>query len=280
MSPLDASPDPAPPAPPEVTPKVFWEVTTDRLGGPDAGETVLACVRRSAQRFYLPASLDLFDVQYFAELAGRAEEPPAPRPLVTLGLHAEHLLPRGSPAARERIRALREAKCSCRMILLEDAALIDLKGGRVFHRLTQLRDEVRDVGLSADDMPSAEWMVENTPAQAICIPFGLADQTARYSLLSAAAGLGTAVFAHRPSRPLWHPTPPPTDEADLAYRAGEPRVALIEPLPWSPAELESVLHALAQPMPESERQHWWAQFQQHVPAPAKLRGGHPPEFGA
>ena len=252
-------------------PPIIWEVAPEQVDRPERAAIVEACVRLGASDFYLPAATDPKTMERFAQSAAASN--------VLLGLHAEHLLPRGSPAARERLRAAGRA----RGLLLEDVASVELKGGRVFQRMAQLRDDglVQFLALDASDVAAAEWMVEHTPAHAVCVPYGLADQTAAYTLLGAAEELATAVFARRPARATWAPPDAITDDLDLGFRVADARVtACIEPLPGSVHELEARLRAASDPMPASARERWWSAFQQQVPAPPKPRGGHPPEFGA
>lgn len=253
-------------------PPIIWEVGPDRVEQPEFATIVQACVRLGASEFYLPAASDVTVIERFAQTAA---------PHVLLGMQAEHLLPRGSPAARQRIRAAREGRTSG--VLLEDVASVELKGGRVFQRMAQLRDEglVQFLALDAADVAAAEWMVEHTPAHAVCVPYGLEDQTAGYALLATAEELATAVFARRPARTIWTPPDEITPDLDLGFRLGDARVtACIEPLPGSEDELESRVRAASDSMPAPARARWWSAFQQQVPAPPKARGAHPPEFGA
>ena len=120
-------------------------------------------------------------------IIGRAGRGPAPRPALA--------------PVRERLGALGASNCAA--VMLEEADPIELKGGLAYQRLTQLRDAgvTRLIFLEATDVPNAEWLIENTAAHAVSLPFGVADLTAAYGLLDIAKEVGTAVLARRPERP-------------------------------------------------------------------------------
>ena len=74
-----------------------------------------------------------------------------------------------------------------------------------YQRLAQFRNAgvIRLIFLEATDVPNAEWLIENTAAHAVSLPFGVADLTAAYGLLDIAKEVGTAVLARRPERVVW-----------------------------------------------------------------------------
>jgi hypothetical protein len=166
--------------------------------------------------------------------------------------------------------------------MLQRVEITELKAGRPFHRLAQLRDAGRTqlAMLEAPDVADAEWMVESTPAHAISLPFDLSDQLAKYRVLPAAREMGTAILSRRAAPARWPLDPPASAAENIAFRAGEEDVAaVIEPLAEDVKTLELLLAAVRSPMPPAEREQWWTRFQAHVPPPAKRPRGHPPEYG-
>jgi hypothetical protein len=199
-----------------------------------------------------------------------------------VGARGEDLAARGASRLRERLAALGAASCAA--VMLEEADPIELKGGRAYQRLTQLRDAgvTRLIFLEATDVPNAEWLIENTAAHAVSLPLGVADLTAAYGLLDIAKEVGTAVLARRPERAVWNATAGwdgPTSH--VPFCLSDPRVAaVIEPLPATYERLNDLLVAAAFPIPDQVRESIWAAFQREVPRPPRSRTGHPPEYGA
>jgi hypothetical protein len=210
-----------------------------------------------------------------------ADVPPASLPRdvflhTIIGIDLETLVERAGRRLTARLDALPGERCDA--LLLQHATANDLKSGRPYNRLTRLRDEGRAplLILEAIDAAEAEWMVENTAAHAVSVPYGIGDQLVRYRVLQHAKDLGVAILAREPE--VAHVEAAPTDDS-LRLRLSDPDVAAtIEPLPHDEAGLRAVLARAVQPMSDVERSHQWESFQQRVPAPAKPRGGHPPEF--
>jgi hypothetical protein len=201
---------------------------------------------------------------------------------VVMGVRGEDLAGRSASRVRERLAAIGADACAA--VMLEEADPIELKGGRAYQRLTQLRDAgvTRLIFLEATDVPNAEWLIENTAAHAVSLPLGVGDQTASYGLLDVAKEVGTAVLARRPERVVWNaPAGWKDPAANASFCLADARVAaVVEPLPGTADGLSSLLAAAAHPMPDAERAALWAAFEQQVPKPARSRTGHPPEYGA
>jgi hypothetical protein len=201
---------------------------------------------------------------------------------VVMGVRGEDLAARRASRLYERLAGL--GATSCAAVMLEEADPIELKGGRAYQRLTQLREAgvIRLIFLEATDVPNAEWLIENTAAHAVSLPFGVADLTAAYGLLDIAKEVGTAVLARRPERIVWNATAgwdKPT--MHVPFCLSDPRVAaVIEPLPATDERLTYLVAAASSPIPNQVRESIWAAFQQEVPKPPRSRTGHPPEYGA
>lgn len=250
-------------------PPIIWRAD-EPIGWND--RLLQACRRAGANWFFLPSDLADDDLHRFVQLQAIADEAFH----ILLGVTSEELKPRDSPDVRRRLSLLR----SCIGVILEDASPTELKAGRVFQRLSQLRDDghIRLTALATEDMAAAQWIVQNTAAQVVCAPYGLADQTAAFALLPLAAEIHTAFIATRPPRAIWPLPPGMALESDVSFRIANERVtAQVESLPATTAELERMLEAVNQPMPAAEREEWWRRFAAHVPPPKKPRGNHPPE---
>jgi hypothetical protein len=203
--------------------------------------------------------------------------PPTGVPLHTIiGIDLETLVERTGRRLIERLDALPGRRCDA--VLLQHVTANDLKSGRPYNRLTRLRDEGRTslVMLEARDAAEAEWMVENTAAHAVSVPYGIGDQTVRYRVLPQAKELGVAILAREPEVARVEVTP---SDDSLRLRLSDPDIAAsVEPLPRDETELSAALSRALSPMSEDDRTKRWETFQQRVPVPAKPRGGHPPEF--
>jgi hypothetical protein len=198
-------------------------------------------------------------------------------PLRTIvGIDLETLVERTGQRLAARFDALPGRRCDA--VLLQRATANDLKSGRPYSRLSRLRDDGRTslLMLEAYDDAEAEWMVENTAAHAVSVPYSAGDQLVRYRVLEHARQLGVALLAREPDVARVAVAP----EGDpVRFRLSDPDVtATIEPLPRDEQALRDVLTRASSPISEVERQQRWELFQQNVPEPPKPRGGHPPEF--
>jgi hypothetical protein len=281
-----------------AAPPVVWRVRSDafasQLSPPEVtasaplppSDSLLARLAAATARgldwFWLSSDVTTESLKVFAESRDAIEADEGRVLHAVLGAAVDDFATRDAAGVRARVAALGRGRCDA--VMLEDATLLDLKSGRPFQRLAKLRDDglAGLLFLGAGDVASAEWMVEHTPAHAVCVPYGLPDLSAAHALLDAAAELGTALLARAPERALWTPTEPPvSDEADVAFLAAEARVAsAVLDLPTSTARIEGIARAAADPMPADVRARLWEAFRQQVPPPPKRRGGHAPEFGA
>jgi hypothetical protein len=234
---------------------------------------------------FVPADLPDADLRWVKEaLDARPRDVAAAgaKPSVAIGVRGEDLAARSASRVRERLAALGSASCAA--VMLEEADPIELKGGRPYQRLAQLRDAgvTRLIFLEATDVPNAEWLIENTAAHAVSLPFGVADQTAAYGLFDVAREVGTAVLARRPVRTVWNaPAGWDNPRSHVPFCLTDARVAaVIEPLPETDERLVGLLAAARSPLPDEVRASLWTAFQQQVPKPPRSRTGHPPEYGA
>ncbi len=198
-----------------------------------------------------------------------------------IGIAVDALQSRAATPLQQRLAALGVKNCAA--VMLQNVVAADVKSGRPFHRLMQLRDRglVQTFWIESQTCADAEWMIENTPAHALSLPFGVLDQTARYRVAAASIELGTAIVAAPVASPVWQPPKSVGPAADIAYSSGESAIAsILRPFPATHGDLEAMLSAAAHPMPEADREDWWKLFQQVVPSTPKPPHGHGPEFGA
>jgi hypothetical protein len=204
-------------------------------------------------------------------------EPAAIGAASIIGVRSAELMSRDLSPLRRRLQA---GGAHDRVaVLLEDTTPRDLKTGRPYQRLSQLREQklAALIFLRAADVPSAQWMVENTPAAAVIIPYGLADLTAQYALLDLAAASGTALIVDAPSQAIWTIPPAHSEVTNLGYCLAEPRLAaVIEPLPPTLAKLHARLQTMDHPVSCEDQAAVWDSFQQNVQRPnAPLHEGAP-----
>jgi len=258
-----------------LVPPLIWQI--DGPVAPPA-EVLRAC-RQAADWWFIPASLGLDAIGVWMNAMSRAGDAPA---TVVLGVDVADTLGRGTDAIERRLAVAASGGARTDAVMLQGAGPSALKAGRPFHRLAQLRDRGRInlIFLEADDVAAAAWMVEHTPAHAVCVPYGLADLSAQFAVLPAARELGTAVVAIEPRQPAWTTGASAARYTDLSYVLGQPDVtAAMEPVPPRVDDLRAVLATARDPMSSDQRARWWAQFQHAVgPPPAAARGAHPPDL--
>ncbi|HEX2973031.1 MAG TPA: hypothetical protein VHP11_11905 [Tepidisphaeraceae bacterium] len=197
---------------------------------------------------------------------------------LVIAINADQLQPRRSSIVQDRLAPF--SRSTCEAVLLQDASPSDVKAGSPFHRLTQLRDRglTSLFFIDAPDHASAEWMLDHSPAHAVALSFGLADQTAKYRLFDDAIGFGTGLLARPPYQLIWHPDSPIDLPLNIAFTLGESAItALLLPLPSTPQDLQCLLDAAAHPMPEPHRELWWDRFARQVPPPPRLSRSTPME---
>ncbi len=154
---------------------------------------------------------------------------------------------------------------SCDVLVVQDLLSSDLKVGWPMHRLMQLRDKgLCDwFAIEVHAPLEAEWIAANAPVHAIVAPYWRDDMSLRYRTFEAAHNAGVAIVSRARSADdvaLQLATPQVCSaiiDETLVKRAGETS-------PLNPDEVEADWHA----------------YQQAHPAPAKLRSGHPPEYGS
>lgn len=250
--------------------KVVWEIARRASGG---GRELLHAARAQ------DANAVLFPVAASPETLGSWAEIVESNDTVIVGLDSDDLVARRNRALEERLALLKQARCAA--VLLQNVETDSLKAGRPFHRLLQLRDAglTQKIFLDAPSAAVAEWMVENTPAAAVAVPFDLWEQSAKFRLFQIAREMQTGLLSRR--HVVRRISASASREDDLSFRIAEsPVTALIEPLPDSTDEMLSILRCIASPMSGIHRDEWWERFAATVEAPPKPKRGHPPEYGA
>jgi hypothetical protein len=251
-------------------PPVLWELTA----GADPGALEEAAAA-GADWFLVPASVP---VDRIPTLVASIRAIPSAH--VVVGVTAADLVTRTRRAEVARIDALRPLKCAA--VMVQAGGPSEMKSGGPFHRINNLRQQGRCelVFAEAETVADAEWMIANSPAHAVSVPFGIEDQTARWRVLAQGEELGTAVLARTPHERVWE-VKHPTREEDLAFVLAHRAVAMgVQPFPTSREEASRILGSAARPIDETQREALWARFSQSVKEPAKPRGQHPPEYGA
>ena len=249
-------------------PPVLWELTA-----PADASVIAACAAVGADWFLVPAVVATPDIAPIVKsLLGSAK--------VVVGVTAADLVARTRRAEVERIDALRPLHCAA--VMVQAAEPSEMKSGGPFHRINNLRQQglTEFVFAEAETVADAEWIIGNSPAHAVSVPFGIEDQTARFRVLAQAEELGTAILARRPTESVWEAGEVSRAE-DLAFVLSHPAVAMvIETLPASREDTTRVLEALSRPAREARRDEIWARFAARVKEPPKPRGNHPPEYGS
>jgi hypothetical protein len=251
-------------------PPVLWELTAPA----DAG-AVDEAAAAGADWFLIPASVAIGQIPALV-----ASIRPLGSASVVIGATAAELSARTRRAELERIDALRPLACAA--VIVQAGGPSEMKSGGPFHRTNNLRQQGRCefVFAEAESVADAEWIIANSPAHAVSVPFGIEDQTARWRVLGQGEELGTAILARAPHARAWD-VEHPTREQDLAFVLAHRAVAMaVEPFPSSSDEASRILGAAARPMDDAQRDALWARFAQSVKEPAKPRGHHPPEYGA
>ncbi len=188
---------------------------------------------------------------------------------IAISVNTQKLLERNAKPVQDELSRLGRDRCEA--VILDDATPTELKGGRLFHRFSQLRDN--DVTslliLSAPDSLAAEWMVESTAAHGVVVPFSRDDQSAGFRVLDKAADVGCALLARA------------KDYEDIRLLLAEPRIAVvIVPAPASEVELEELERIVRAGPDVAYRDEQWEKYRTTHEPPPKLRSSHPPEYGA
>jgi hypothetical protein len=246
---------------------VVWE-----LNDASRGELLAACRALDVNWFLVPATLPVAAVAQWRDRLQASDH-------LIFGVDSHELVARRNQVLVERLEAIGRSNCDA--VMLQDADTDSLKAGRPYHRLSQLRDAglTRMIFLDAASAEVAEWMTENTPAQAVAVPYDLADQTARYRLFDVAKEMETRLLSRRATvRKL--SIDASADEA-IAFRLADPHVtAVIEPLPESREQIDAIARAAPMTLSPEKLDSWWRKYQETVPPPPKPKRGHPPEYGS
>ncbi len=151
-------------------------------------------------------------------------------------------------------------RTSCDVLIFQNLSSSEIKMGWPLHRMQQIRDR----GLSkwnAIEVSSpleAEWIAGNAPVHAIVAPYSAQDMSIRYRAFQAAINAGVAIVSRA------------SNQEALSLQLGTPEIVA------TMTDIESNLN----PMSASEIETRWNEFQKSNPEPAKLRSGHPPEYGS
>ncbi len=255
---------------------ILWQANPACVDSRQARDVLARAAAAGADWIYIPSFLSAAEASELARLLGLIGSAWS----VVIGLRVDQLQGRAVVPLQQRLAELGLRRCHALMI--QGMSPTDAKSGRPFHRVIQLRERglIDASFVYADDFACAQWMVENSPAHAVCLPYGLADQTAAYGLLRTAAENGAALIAAPVILPPWQPAPAFTAEMDLSFIAAEPGIAaVLRPLPLDPERLERMIHAVSTPMLDSDRQTWQDQYRQFTPPPSRPIRGLPSEFG-
>lgn len=162
-------------------------------------------------------------------------------------------------AIEQRLSALGRPRAD--VLLLTDILSSELKIGWPMHRMQQLRDRrlCRYLAIETNEPLESEWIVNNAPIHAAIIHYTPADMAVRYRVFEAAKNAGVALLARA------------TSPAESALQLGTPEIC---------ATILAPTHAdaVAAASPEEVDRMWQAYQSQHA-EPAKLRSGHPPDYG-
>lgn len=247
-----------------AVPFIVWELSRQ------PSNVIERCLERGADWFVIPHSISNDDLRRWMQRLNGAHG--------ILGIDSAALSLRSTQTIDDRLHAAGPAKLDA--ILLQNISLGQIKEGRIFHRVAQLRERgrVELCVVEADSLAEAEWMLRHTPAQGVALRYGIGDQSARYRILPEAAELDTAIFARRPPAPVW-PIENVEIHRDLSFLAANAHItAVIEPLPETKEQVDASVDAVRTPMSAGEVERLWQEFCQHVCEPPKPRGAHPPEW--
>jgi hypothetical protein len=190
-----------------------------------------------------------------------------------IGVEMESLRTRVVQPLDDKLAALGVKRCAG--VMIESPTSLGVKAGWPFHRLSQLRDRgvTSQFWVDVSDVQDAEWLVENTPAHAVVIGYGIADQAAKYRLLKSANDMGVAVVGKGVQGG--------DDMEDVRLRSGEPGLTTqIIDLPTDLTGLGRVLEVMQMDMTPAELNSAWEAYAKDHPEPPRPKGAHPPEFGA
>lgn len=176
-----------------------------------------------------------------------------------LTVFPEDLDRRGGSRLRDRVA---EHGQPFNFLLTQHLLANDLKVGWPLHRLQQFRDEklFKHIVIETDDPLEAEWITINAPVHGVVIRFDENDMAARYRVFDAAVPAGIALIG----------------------RADSPEAAALQlSVPQFVATLlSSGVEANLPPLNAEAYESIWAAYSATHAEPPKLRGGHPPDYGA
>jgi hypothetical protein len=245
-------------------PLVLWRIES-------ASEMIDRCIDYGADWFFIPASVPNEVIAGLSPLLERGR--------LVIGIEAEHFALRSTQKVDARLASA--GRSAVDAVMLQEVSLAEVKEGRTFHRFTQLRDQnrVQLCFVEAATHADAEWLVRHTPAHGVSMIFGLNDPTARYRVFAEAGEIGAAIMACPAITSIWQSAREYSRFSDLSFVASHPQVStVIEPLPASDEELGIIINAIQHPMPATESDAIWENFQAQIPEPKKLRGAHPPDW--
>jgi hypothetical protein len=185
--------------------------------------------------------------------------PFADQPLV-VALTLDQLMHRRRNVLKDTLDKLQRYDCTA--VLVRGAEPDQLKAGRIYQKLSALKDEgfADLLLLECTDALAAEWVCDNTPIHGIVIPFSRHHLAARYRLFTAAAAAGVGLIADTPD----------SETADPGFALAHPEISAA----ITPAGLAATV--LTTPTP-ADLEAAWASYQQSHSPPPKLKGNHPPE---
>ena len=239
-------------------PTLIW-----RLTGPPDPDMLRACTEASTTWAYIPHATPLNTVRA-AAMDGWS---------YVIGVEMEALRTRVVQPLEEKLSSLGARQCAA--VMVESPTSMGVKAGWPFHRLSQLRDRgvTSQFWVDTDDVQVAEWIVEQTPAHAVVVGYGHADQAARYRLFNAARDMGVAVIGKPLGREM--------NLEDVRLCSSEPGLTtqMID-LPNDLPTLNRLLEAMQMDLTGPELDAAWDAYAKAHSEPPRPKGAHPPEFGS
>lgn len=154
------------------------------------------------------------------------------------------------------------------ILLLDHLDSSDLKIGWPTHRLQQYRDRgwFAHAVITAPTISDAEWMIENASVAGVVVPFGSENLDLRYRSVAAAQEAGMAVLCET------------TTLNDLRFALSHPFI--VSAIHQGSESIDELISAVQNPLSTDDIESAWQTYRATHEEPKKLRGNHPPEFGA
>ncbi|MDP9174939.1 MAG: hypothetical protein M3O30_13905 [Planctomycetota bacterium] len=238
-----------------AVPIIIWTIGAG-MRAADGG-IVSAAIVAGADWFFIPAAVDIENLPEFKSILPQSAS-------LILGVDGTEISSRRITLA-QRLKSL--GRPSCAAVMLQNVTADEVKSGVPFHRLLQLRDSglFPAIWIEAQTAPQAQWLIEHSPAPAVCVPFSVEDQSIKYHTTTSSLEMDTALIAASPVAP---------GPQDISFILSEPAVvSVMVPFPKSLRELSVIIFAAGYPMESAARESLWEKYTSSHPAPAS-RGRH------